>query len=114
MVVGKHIKRSQMNLQIFTIVLDGMPWIKMHLDRLQATPLEWRWIIVEGVARPTRDTAWVRGISPRLSKDGTTEYLDSIKDPRVKVIRNARWENKTSMCNAAVGYFRPRRASSPP
>lgn len=84
-----------------------MPWIKMHLERLQATNLDWYWTIVEGVARPTKDTAWVRGIPPRLSRDGTTEYLDSIKDKRVKVIRAPRWENKTSMCNAAIGDFRP-------
>lgn len=79
----------------------------MHLERLQATNLDWYWTIVEGVARPTKDTAWVRGIPPRLSRDGTTEYLDSIKDKRVKVIRAPRWENKTSMCNAAIGDFRP-------
>lgn len=91
-----------MTFSVFTIVLDGMPWITKHLEQLQATNLDWRWVIVEGVARPTKDTSWVRGIPPRLSIDGTTEYLDSIKDKRVKVIRNARWENKTSMCNAAL------------
>jgi hypothetical protein len=96
-----------MKYQVFTIVLDGMPWIKMHLDRLRETDLDWRWTIVEGVARPTKDTSWVRGIAPRLSIDGTTQYLDSIQDKRVKIIRQSRWENKTSMCNAAIADFRP-------
>jgi hypothetical protein len=95
-----------MRFNVFTIVLDGLPWIKMHLDRLRATDLDWRWTIVEGVARPTKDTAWVRGIAPRLSIDGTTAYLDSIEDKRVKIIRASRWENKTSMCNAAIAEFR--------
>jgi hypothetical protein len=96
-----------MRYNVFTIVLDGMPFIKMHLERLQATDLDWRWTIVEGVARPTKDTSWVRGIAPRLSIDGTTAYLNSISDKRVKVIRAPRWENKTAMCNAAIGDFRP-------
>jgi glycosyltransferase involved in cell wall biosynthesis len=96
-----------MRLMVFTIVLDGMPWIKTHLERLRATDLDWKWTIVEGVARPTKDTAWVRGIAPRLSIDGTTQYLDSIQDKRVKVIRASRWENKTSMCNAAIADNRP-------
>lgn len=91
-----------MKFGVFTIVLDGMPWIEKHLARLKATDLDWRWTIVEGVARPTKDTAWVRGIAPRLSIDGTTQYLDSLHDKRVKVIRSSRWENKTSMCNAAI------------
>ncbi len=91
-----------MKLSLFTIVLDGMPWIKHHLEMLQSTRLDWKWVIVEGVARPTKDTSWVKGIKPRLSKDGTHEYLKSIDDIRVKVISQPRWENKTSMVNTAL------------
>lgn len=94
-----------MRLSAFTIVLDGEPWIRHHLEVLQKTNLEWNWVIVEGVARPTKDTSWVKGIEPRLSLDGTHEYLKSINDKRVKVISRPRWENKTSMCNEAVQYL---------
>jgi hypothetical protein len=96
-----------MRLSAFTIVLDGMPWIQHHYEALAATNLDWRWVIVEGVARPTKDTAWVKAIPPRLSLDGTSEYLRSIKDSRVRVIQKPRWENKTSMCNEALGWCEP-------
>lgn len=93
-------------LYIFTIVLDAMPWIEKHLPVFQSLDIDWRWIIVEGTAAPTKDTSWVKGIMPRLSVDGTTEYINSIRDKRVKVIRARRWENKTSMCNAALAEMR--------
>jgi hypothetical protein len=94
-----------MKICLFTIVLDGMPWITHHYKMLAGSNLDWRWTIVEGTALPTKDTAWVAGISPRLSMDGTTEYVDSIKDDRVKVIRRLSWQNKTEMVNAAVAGF---------
>lgn len=97
---------GNMKIQIFTIVLDGMPWITKHLETLQQLKSDWEWSIVEGVAMPTRDTAWVAGVEPRLSVDGTHEYLEAIKSVKnVKVISQARWENKTDMVNAAIKDF---------
>lgn len=94
-----------MIFNVFTIALDAMPWIKAHLPNLQATKLDWTWTIVEGVARPTKDTSWVKGITPRLSNDGTSEYLRSIDDKRVRVVQRERWENKTAMCNEALSML---------
>lgn len=94
-----------MKLYIFSIVLDGMPWITQHIqifNRLSPA-IDWNWIIVEGAASNTRDTRWCKPNQPRLSADGTTEYLDGLSNhPRVRVIRNKIWDGKVSMCNAAL------------
>ena len=40
-----------------------------------------------------------------MSRDGTSEFIDGIKDQRVEVIRADLWENKTLMCNEALSRF---------
>ncbi len=91
-----------MKLTIFTLVLDGMPWITKHLDILKATNLDWKWIIVHGAAMNNGSTRWCQPQEPRLSTDGTTEYLHSIQDERVTLIENIRWNSKDQQCNAAL------------
>lgn len=93
-----------MKLSIHTIVLDGLPFIADHLAVLESTALDWTWHISEGVSAPVRDTAWCRAIEPRLSMDGTKEYLDSIsKHPRVRLYRKPVWQGKTEQINAGMG-----------
>lgn len=90
-------------IHFFTIVLDGMPWITHHLPVFHRLPCEWDWTIIEGVAAPVKDTAWCRSISPRLSLDGTHEYLQSLAwHPRVLHISRLLWHGKSAMCNAAL------------
>lgn len=93
-----------MTLLPFTIVLDGMPFITMHYSTLRRLKVDWLWTIVEGVAAPEHCTSWCKKISPRLSEDGTTEYLDSLAklDPRIRIIRSSWWHGKAAMCNAAL------------
>ncbi len=95
-------------LTIFTIVLNGMPRIAQHLETFSKLPFPWRWQIVEGVAAPRHCTAWCRQVPAEfhrewLSVDGTTAYLDGIKDSRVSVIRGKMpWDGKIEMINAAL------------
>jgi hypothetical protein len=91
-----------MKLAVFTIVLDGEPWIEKHLPVLDKLCLDWQWLVVEGAAGNTADTAWCQPQKPRLSEDGTHEYLQSIKDERVTHIHKKSWPNKVAMCNAAL------------
>lgn len=92
-----------MKLVIMTLVLDGMPYITHHLPVLNKLDCDWEWRIVEGVAAPVRDTSWCKQVEPRLSTDGTSEYLSEIeRHPRVRVLRNTLWPGKTAMCNAAI------------
>lgn len=86
----------------FTIVLDGEPWIERYLGVFQSLAIPWRWIVIEGASDNVGCTSWCSRIAPRLSEDGTTQYLDGIKDQRVTVKRQALWHGKAAMCNAAL------------
>jgi hypothetical protein len=95
-------------LTLFTIVLNGEPYIEQHLDTLRSLSIPWQWRIVEGVARPTHCTAWCREMPDRwhrdyVSVDGTHEYLRSINRGRVWVQwRHSPWNGKVEMCHAAL------------
>lgn len=94
-----------MKLCIFTIVLDGMPWIEKHLPIFQQLKSDWKWIVVHGAAMNNGSTSWCTPQEPRLSNDGTTEYLNSINDDRVTLIENTYWDSKDIMCNMAISQI---------
>ncbi len=91
-----------MKLGIFTIVLDGMPFIQHHLKTFEQLPFDWHWSIAEGSAQNKADTFWCRPQERRHSLDGTVEYLDSIEGDKVSMVSDKDWENKTVMCNSAL------------
>jgi hypothetical protein len=72
-------------IEIFTIVLNGISYIKYHLKEFEKLQIPWTWYIIEGVAELKNDTAWSvasGGNIPKkfhtdkyLSIDGTTEYI---------------------------------------
>jgi len=75
-------------IHFFTIVLNGMPYVKEHIDIFSNLPIKWHWHVVEGVAELTGDTAWSVNNGGKipdtfhdkgLSVDGTTQYLDDIQ-----------------------------------
>jgi glycosyltransferase involved in cell wall biosynthesis len=90
-------------VHFFTIVLNGQPFIRHHIEMLRQLPFRWHWHIVEGVSVLKHDTAWslpAGGALPEalasggLSTDGTTQYLDEIK---------ARYPNEISIHRKADG-----------
>jgi cellulose synthase/poly-beta-1,6-N-acetylglucosamine synthase-like glycosyltransferase len=92
-------------LNVFTIVLNGMPYLRRVWDCLRATDTNWRWTIVHGVADPVADTSWCKTIEAPTD-DGTLALLAECESsPRVTVIRQPRWPGKTAMCNAALATF---------
>lgn len=92
-----------MKLVIFTIVLDGQPFIERHLPIFEKLKIDWEWRIAEGASANTHCTKWCTPQMPRFSRDGTTEYLTRIsKHPKVKIFRRQLWDGKISMCNACV------------
>jgi len=97
-----------MKLHIETLVLDGMPFIKQHLPIYEASGLDFTWHIVEGAAANTGSTRWCRPQAPRLSRDGTAEYLNSIaRHPRVKIYRKQFWSGgKDEMARAPVAAMK--------
>ncbi|MGA3065980.1 MAG: glycosyltransferase family 1 protein [Tepidisphaeraceae bacterium] len=104
-------------MHFWTIVLDGEPFIRYHIDVFKKLPFEWHWHIIEGVAELVHDTAWsvaAGGHVPERyptgrSIDGTSEYLDELaaKYPeQVTIYRKplgVRWDGKREMFNAPIG-----------
>ena len=95
-------------ITFFTLVLDGMPWVTHHYPVFCQLKVPWRWIVIEGVADNVNCTSWCAKIPPRLSNDGTNEYLRYLcaKDSRVTHISQPVWAGKVEMCNAALFLIR--------
>lgn len=90
-------------IAIFTIVLDGMNFLPLQLATFNRLHTDWHWYCIEGAAMNTHDTSWCQPQQPRLSQDGSTAFLNSLRNhPRVTVIQQQRWDGKTRMCNAAL------------
>lgn len=92
-----------MKIYFLTIALDASPFIQCHLPVFQRLALDWEWLICEGVALPLKDTNWCAAIPPRLSNDGTSEYLKSIAGGRVTLFQNPSWPGKVTMFNRMLG-----------
>ena len=95
-------------LTIFTIVLNGMPYIEKHLAEFQKLKIPWQWRIVEGVSEPLGCTRWCKQVPDKWHKDfksidGTHEYLESIRSENVSVYWQAKpFPGKLAMINEAL------------
>lgn len=96
-----------MKLNLFTIVLNGQPFIEKLLPEFERLKCDWHWYVMEGASANTHDTKWCTPQSPQFSRDGTHEYLNSlIKHPRVTVLRKQLWDGKIEMVNAPLNLLR--------
>ncbi len=106
-----------MPVHFFTIVLNGEPFIRYHLDVFRALPFRWHWHVVEGLASLVKDTAWSVAEGGRidptfhidgLSVDGTTGYLDAIATAAPDLVSVYRkqdgrvWKGKREMVSAPL------------
>lgn len=111
---------EQLPVHFFTIVLNGEPFIRYHLEALAGLPFRWHWHIVEGVARLRHDTAWSVSNGGRISDslhsqgrshDGTSEYLDRIQrehPDKITIYRKPPprlWDGKLEMINAFLPHL---------
>lgn len=96
-----------MKLHIITIVLDGFPFVTWHYPILRQLKLDWHWWVVEGVAMPEGCTNWCVELDPRLSNDGTSDYLHRIAafDSRVSYMPRPWWHGKVGMFNEALAQI---------
>jgi glycosyltransferase involved in cell wall biosynthesis len=101
-------------IHFFTIVLNGEPFIKYHVDIFKQLPFKWHWHIIEGVADLKHDTGWSYNNGGKisdlihnngLSNDGTTEYLDELAQlysDNITIYRKPSgifWDGKREMVN---------------
>jgi nucleoside-diphosphate-sugar epimerase/glycosyltransferase involved in cell wall biosynthesis/ADP-heptose:LPS heptosyltransferase/GT2 family glycosyltransferase len=104
-------------IHFFTIVLNGEPFIRHHIDVFRQLPFKWHWHIIEGVADLKHDTAWSLQFGARitdeihrngLSNDGTTEYLDKLMrqyPDNITLYRKENgkfWDGKLEMVSAPL------------
>ena len=105
------------SIHFFTIVLNGEPFIRHHIDSFKHLPFKWHWHIIEGVADFKHETAWSLQYGGRitdelhkdgLSNDGTTEYLDQLVQQypaNITIYRKPSgqfWDGKLEMVNAPL------------
>jgi glycosyltransferase involved in cell wall biosynthesis len=110
-------KDPQPPIHFFTIVLDGEPYIRYHLEVFKNLDIPWHWHIVEGVAELAHDTAWSVATGGKVpseryksgrSSDETSEYLDTIANEypsNVSIYRKPlgqRWDGKIEMVRAPL------------
>ncbi len=111
------IQEVNLPIHFFTIVLNGEPFIRYHIDIFKQIPFDWHWHIVEGVAALQHDTAWSVNLGGKvtdnlhrngLSHDGTSEYLDELAaqyPDHITLYRKPEgkfWEGKREMVNAPL------------
>ncbi|WP_377475544.1 MAG: FkbM family methyltransferase [Microcoleus anatoxicus] len=114
---SEPILRNYMPIHFFTIVLNGEPFIRYHIEVLQQLPFKWHWHIIEGVADQKHDTAWMLSLGGKItdelhcrgrSKDGTSDYIDEIArlyPKNITVYRKPEgifWDGKREMVNAPL------------
>lgn len=92
-----------MRLHIYTLALDAMPFMPIQLRVFESLKCDWVWHVIEGAADNLLDTGWCAKITPRFSRDGTSEWLTSqLKHPNIRIYRRQLWPGKTAMVNAAL------------
>jgi hypothetical protein len=98
--------QTEMKLNIITICLDGEPYIERHIPVFQSLNTRWTWSIREGAAANTHCTRWCRRQRPRLSEDGTHEYLKKISLwGNVEYYGQSWWDGKCQMFNDVVKHI---------
>lgn len=112
-----YIAFPELPIHFFTIVLNGEPFIRYHIEVFKQLPFTWHWHIIEGVADLKHDTAWSLKLGGEISddlhrhgrsNDGTTEYLDELAQlypDNVTIYRQPEgvfWDGKREMTNAPL------------
>ncbi|ANI98746.1 hypothetical protein A8O14_00700 [Polynucleobacter wuianus] len=111
---------KDLKIHFFTIVLNGMPFIEKHIERFSKISPAWHWHIIEGVADLKNDTSWSIANGGEidssfhkdgLSIDGTSEYINSLKEKyptQISIYRKLKgefWNGKKEMVNAPLPFI---------
>lgn len=111
--------KTAVNLPIhfLTMVLNGEPFVRYHIEVFQQLNLQWHWHIVEGVIAHYHDNGWIfpSGESVpsdihlnRFSNDGTSQYIDQLTElypDNITIYRKPDqefWDGKHEMMNSCL------------
>ncbi|MEM9922278.1 MAG: glycosyltransferase [Cyanobacteria bacterium P01_D01_bin.50] len=112
--INRKPEPSNLPIHFFTIVLNGQPFIRHHINVFKQLPFKWHWHIVEGVADLKHDTSWSVPLGGSItdeihylgrSIDGTSEYIDEVAQlypDNITIYRKPEsvfWEGKREMVN---------------
>jgi hypothetical protein len=93
----------------FTILLNGLHHLKHNNFYQKMVENFDHWIIIEGVALPNGSTNWCKKLPDNVHKnylsiDGTTEFLDEYRHPKIRIIRpvDGPWDSKDQQVNAGI------------
>lgn len=117
--IGMQIPATDQTLPVhfLTIVLNGLPYLRHHIEQFRQLDFDWHWHVIEGVAELRHDTAWSVPSGGKIpaafhfggrSVDETGEYLDQLVKSypdRVTVYRKPpgqHWDGKLEMVNAPL------------
>lgn len=96
-----------MKLEAFTIALDAMPWLPYTFVELNRLDIDWHWTIVVGVANNVKCSSHCKEIEPRLPRDGTMKFLNSIRNhPKISIVQKTIWQGKIEMVNFALKHIK--------
>lgn len=100
---------EKLPVHFFTLVWNGMPFIKHHLSIFEKLPFNWHWHIIEGPACHGQDSGSKyhesRGgfIPEDVKDDGTLAYLKELSNhSKVTVYSRQDWKGKVDMANAPL------------
>lgn len=91
-------------LHIVQIVLDGMPWLPLHIQEFEKLSCDWTYHIAHGASANVGSTRWCQPQAPRLSRDGSSEFINGLlKHPNVKIHQRQLWKGgKDEMFRTAL------------
>jgi len=94
-------------IHIYSLSLDSMPFLPKQLEIFERLERPWTWHIVSGVADTVACTSWCAKTQPRLSRDGSDEWLTAhLKHPNMRIYRRQLWPGKNAMVNAALSQIK--------
>jgi hypothetical protein len=91
-------------IYLITIVKDGMKFLPIHLAAFNRLTVPWKWIVVEGTAKPVGCTSWCADMPMGVSTDGSHEWLEEVsaRHPNIVHLYRDAWAGKLPMFHAAT------------
>jgi hypothetical protein len=94
-------------IYFITICLNGMPFLPIQLATFNRLRIRWKWIVIEGTAKPLGCTSWCAEMPPGMSSDGSHEWLTEVARNHPNVVHrySIEWKGKLPMFQEAASII---------